>query len=174
MHTWSLQSCPTLCDHMDCSPPGSSVRGILQARILESFPIYLDFSGSSASRESACNLGDSGLIPGSERSPGEQMGYPLQYSWASLVVQTVKNLPAMLETWVWSLGWEDPLEKGWATHSSILELPGWLTRSNWETSSNSLSFKKLYFPILVLLMASFFFLSFLNFFILDIFKHTQK
>ena len=46
--------------------------------------------------------------------------YPLQYSWASLVVQIVKNLPAMRETWVRSLGWEDPLEKGKATHSSIL------------------------------------------------------
>ena len=48
------------------------------------------------------------------------MGYPLQYSWASLVTQLVKNLPAMWETWVQSLGWEDPLEKGKATHSSIL------------------------------------------------------
>ena len=48
------------------------------------------------------------------------MGYPLQYSWASLVAQLVKNLPAMWETWVRSLGWEDPLEKGKATHSSIL------------------------------------------------------
>ena len=48
------------------------------------------------------------------------MGYPLQYSWASLVAQLVKNLPAMRETWVQSLGWEDPLEKGKATHSSIL------------------------------------------------------
>ena len=60
------------------------------------------------------------MIPGSGRSPGEGIGYPLQYSWASLVVQSVKNLPAMQETWVQSLGWEDPLEKGKATHSSIL------------------------------------------------------
>ena len=45
---------------------------------------------------------------------------PLQYSWASLVAQLVKNPPAMRETWVRSLGWEDPLEKGKATHSSIL------------------------------------------------------
>ena len=51
-------------------------------------------------------------IPGSGRYPGEGIGYPLQYSWASLVVQLVKNPPAMQETWVWSLGWEDPLEKG--------------------------------------------------------------
>ena len=52
--------------------------------------------------------------------PGEEIGYPLQYSWASLVVQMAKNLPAMWETWVRSLGWEDPLEEGMATHYSIL------------------------------------------------------
>ena len=52
--------------------------------------------------------------------PGEGIGYTLQYSWASLVAQMVKNLPAMRETWVRSLGWEDPLEEGMATHSSIL------------------------------------------------------
>ena len=60
------------------------------------------------------------MIPGSGSSPGEGLGYPLQYSWASLVAHLVKNLPAMWETWVRSLGWEDPLEKGTATHSSIL------------------------------------------------------
>jgi len=60
------------------------------------------------------------LIPGLGRSPGEGIGYPLQYSWASLVAQLVKNLPAMQKTWVQSLGWEDPLEKEKATHSSIL------------------------------------------------------
>ena len=56
--------------------------------------------------------GDPGLIPGSGRSSGEGIGYPLQYSWASLVGQLVNNLPAMWEIWVQSLGWEDPLEKG--------------------------------------------------------------
>ena len=60
------------------------------------------------------------VIPGSGRSVGEGIGYPLQYSWASLVAQLVKNLPAMQRTWVRSLGWEDPLEKGKAVHSSIL------------------------------------------------------
>ena len=60
------------------------------------------------------------MTPGSERSPGEGIGYPLQYSWASLVAQTVKNQPAMWETWVPSQGEEDPLEEGMATHSSIL------------------------------------------------------
>ena len=56
----------------------------------------------------------------SGRSTGEGIGYPLQCSWASLVAQLVKNSPAMWETWVRSLGWEDPLEKGKATHSSVL------------------------------------------------------
>ena len=66
------------------------------------------------------NAGDPGLIPGSGRFPGGGHGNPLQYSWASLVAQMLNNLPAMLETWVRSLGWEDPLEEGMATHSSIL------------------------------------------------------
>jgi len=60
------------------------------------------------------------LIPGPGRSSREAIGYPVQYSWASLVAQLVKNPPAMQETWVRSLGWEDPLEKGMATHSSTL------------------------------------------------------
>ena len=77
-------------------------------------------SGSSVGKESTCNAGDPGLIPGSGRSPGEELGYPLQYSWASLVAQLIKNLPAMWETWVRCLGWEDPLEKRKATHSSVL------------------------------------------------------
>ena len=60
------------------------------------------------------------MIPGSGRYTEEGIGYPLQYSWASLEAQLVKNPPAMWETWVPSLGWEDSLEKGKATHSSIL------------------------------------------------------
>ena len=60
------------------------------------------------------------MTPGLGRSPGEGIGYPFQYSWASLLAQTVKNLLAMQETWVRSLGWEDPLEKAMATHPSIL------------------------------------------------------
>ena len=60
------------------------------------------------------------MIPGSESSPGEGMDYPPQHSWTSLLAQTVKNLPAMWETWVRSPGWEDPLEEGMATHSSTL------------------------------------------------------
>ena len=74
----------------------------------------------SAGKESACNAEDPGSIPGSGRSPGEGTGYPLQYSWVSLVAQLVKNLPAMWETRVQYLGREDPLEKGMAMHSSNL------------------------------------------------------
>ena len=74
----------------------------------------------SAGEESACHVGDLRSIPRVGRSPGEGNGYPLQYFGASLVAQLVKNLPAVQETWVPSLGWEDPLEKGVATHSSIL------------------------------------------------------
>ena len=81
---------------------------------------YLGFPGSSAGKESAYNEGDPNLIPGSERFSGKGIGYPLQYSWASLVAQTVKKLPVMQETWVQTLGWEGPLEEGMATHSRIL------------------------------------------------------
>ena len=80
----------------------------------------MSFPGSSLGKESAYNAGDPSSIPGSGRSPGEGIGYSLQYSWASLVAQTTKNPPVMWETWVQSLGWEDPLEKGKAPHSSIL------------------------------------------------------
>ena len=74
----------------------------------------------SAGEESACNAGALGSIPGLGRSTGEGIGSPLQYSWASLVAQLVKNPPAMQDTWVLPLSWEDPLEKGKATHSSVL------------------------------------------------------
>ena len=64
--------------------------------------------------------GDPSSIPGLGRSTEEGIGYPLQYSWTSMVAQTGKNPPAMWEIWVQSLGWEDPQEKGTTTHSSIL------------------------------------------------------
>ena len=86
---------------------------------------------TSVGKESAYNAGDPGLIPGLGRSPGEGMGYPCQYSWVSLVAQTVKNLPAMQETWVQFLGWEDPLEKGMATQSSILSMGNPMDRGAW-------------------------------------------
>ena len=80
-----------------------------------------------------CNAGDPGLLCGLGRSAGEGIGYPLQYSWASLVAHLVKNLPAMRETWVRSLGWEDPLEEGMATHFSIF---AWTRMLAWDTLSS--------------------------------------
>ena len=91
----------------------------------------MGFPGGSDGKESACNTGDLGSIPGSGRSSGEGIG---QYSWASPVAQMVKNPPAMQETWIRSLGWEDPLEKGTATHSSILawRIPCTILSTEWQ------------------------------------------
>ena len=86
----------------------------------------MGFPGSSAGKESACNAGDPGSIPGLGSSPGERIGYPLQYSWASVVAQAVKN---WWQSRVQSLDWEDPLKEGMATPASILawtEEPGGL------------------------------------------------
>ena len=94
----------------------------------------LDFPGSSAGKESACNARDPGLIPGLGRSSGKGMSYPVQYSWVSLVAQTVKNLSATWETWVRSLGWEDPLEEGMATHSSIFAWRIPMDRGAWQVT----------------------------------------
>ena len=86
---------------MDCI-----VYGVAKSQTrLSDFHFHMGFPGGSDSKESSCNAGD----PGS--TPGEGIGYPLQYSWASLMAQLVKNPPAMWETWVRSLGWEDPLRK---------------------------------------------------------------
>ena len=87
----------------------------------------MGFPNNSVGKESACNARNSSSIPESERSSGERIGYPTQYSWASLVAQLVKNPPAVQETPVQLLGQEDPLEKGKATHSSIFGLPWWLS-----------------------------------------------
>ena len=103
------QSCPTLSDPMDCSPTNQEENASSQLR---------GFPGSSTGKESACNAGDLGLIPGLGRFPGEGIDYPLRYSWASLVAQLVNNPPAIQEAWVQSLGWKDPLEEGMATHSN--------------------------------------------------------
>ena len=78
------------------------------------------FPDTLVGKESAENAGYPCSIPGTGRSAGEGIGYRLQYSWASLVAQLVKNPPVLQETGVRSLGWEDPLEKGKVTHSSIL------------------------------------------------------
>ena len=94
--------------------------------------ISLSIPDSSVGKECACNAGDTSSTLGSRRSTGEGIGYPLWYPWASLVAQLEKNLPAVQETWVRSLCWEDSLEKGKATHSSILawRIP-WL-HSPWD------------------------------------------
>ena len=141
----------------------------------------MDFPGSSAGKESVCNAGDPVSIPGSGRSSGKGTGYPLQYSWAFLVAQTVKNPPAVQETWVGSLGWEDPLEEDMATHYSIIawrippwtEEPGGLqsigsqkVRHDWATKHNMDLVKN--FPSL---MWNIHFFSFQNF--LLIFTRTS-
>ena len=103
----------------------------------QSHPLIPDIS---AGKESTRNARDPSSIPGSERSTGERVGYQLQYSWTLLVAQLVKNPPAMWETWVPSLGWEDPLEKGKATHSNILawRIP-WTVQSVRSQSRTQLS-----------------------------------
>ena len=121
---WSL-SHAQLCNPMDCMQPASFLcpwdfPGISTGVGIPTQGLYPCLLHCSIGKESTCNAGDPSLIPGSGRSAREGIGYPLQYSWASLVAQLVKNLPAMWETWVQSLGWEDPLEKRKATYSSIL------------------------------------------------------
>ena len=80
---------------MDCI-----VQGVAKSRTRLSEFHFLGFPYSSVGKESTCNAGDPGSDPGSERATGEGIGYPVQYSWASLVAQLVKNLPAIQETWV--------------------------------------------------------------------------
>ena len=100
------------------------------SREFRELPGLKGFPDSSVGKESGCNAGDPGPIPGLGRSAEEGIGYPLQYPWASLMAQLVNNPSAMWETWVRSLGWEDPLEKGKAIHSSIM---AW--RIPWTVSS---------------------------------------
>ena len=134
------QSCPTLSDPMDCSLPGSSIHGIFQARVLEWGAIA--FSVLSATGIYFTKKWEESLLHNSvPLFPPQHFWKPAPtlsrsmleifiYSWklsapwllirASLVAQMVKNLLARWETWVWSLGWEDPLEESMATHSRIL------------------------------------------------------
>ena len=95
--------------------------------------MFKGFPDSPVGKESTWNVGDPGSIPELGRSSGEGIGYPFQYTWSSLVAQLVKNSPMMRETWVRSLGWEDPLEKGRATHSSILAWRIPWGRKEWGT-----------------------------------------
>ena len=105
---------------------------------IQTYFIYLssnkDFLCSSAGKESTCNAGNPSLIPRLKRSPGKGIGYPLQYSWAFLVVQTVKNPLSMRETWVQSLGWEDPPGGGHGNplQYSCLENP--MDRGAWQAT----------------------------------------
>ena len=104
---------------------------------------YVGFPDSSAGKESTCNAGNSGLIHGLGSSPVEGIGYPLQYFGASLVFQMVESLPAMWETWVPSLDWEELLEVGMATYSSILawRIPmdrgAWWATAHWVAKSRT-------------------------------------
>ena len=112
--------------------------------------LHIPFPHSSVGKESTCDAGDPGSIPGLGRSAGEGIGYPLQYSWASFVAQLVKNPPTMWE--VQTLGWEDPLEKGKAAHSSNLawRIPwniqvhgvakSWTQLSNFHSLTHSLTY----------------------------------
>ena len=134
---------------------------------LFSFYLYLvllrGFLGSSAGKESTCNAGVPGSIPGLGRSSGEGVGYPLQYSWTFLVAQLVNNPPPKWETGVPSLGWEDPLEKGTATYSSIL---AWRISPCGSTELTGPSDFHFYFTFL---------LSFLILFVLNVFcKHLKN
>ena len=90
----------------------ASVLSLLYSPALTSTHDYWKNADSSVGEEFACSAGNPSSILGMGRSAGEGIGYSLQYSWASLVAQLVNNLPAMRETWVQSLGWEDPLAKG--------------------------------------------------------------
>ena len=112
---------------MDCSSPGSSTHGTFQARILEWMAIPSS-RGSSQSRDQTrvSHIAGRHFTSGATRESHKvyrsdlSKVYPLYYVGAALVAQLVKNLCAMQETWVQFLGWEGPLEKGMATHSSIL------------------------------------------------------
>ena len=96
------------------------IKWLAQCLVYSRCPSLHGLLGQLNGKETACNAGDTCLIPGSGRSSGDGIGYPLQYSWASLVAQIVKNPPAMREAQVRSLDWADPLEGHMATHSSTL------------------------------------------------------
>ena len=95
--------------------------------------------GRSTDKESTCHAGDLSSTPGLGKSPGGGIGYPFQYSWASLVAQMVKNLSVMWETWVQSLGQEDPLEEGVATYSGILAWRIPMNRGGWWATVHGIS-----------------------------------
>ena len=112
-----VQACLTVCDPLDCSAPRFLCNGIFQTRILElPFP-------------SPGDLPNQGV---KVMSPALQVdSLPLSLGGSYMVSQRVKNLPAMCETWVQSLGWKDSLEKGMAIHSSMLALENSMDRGAW-------------------------------------------
>ena len=117
------------------------------------FLAHLQPSHSSVGKGSACSAGDLGLIPGLGRSPGEGNCNPLQYSWTSLVAQTVKRLSTIRETRVQSLGWEHPREKEMAIHSKTIawKIPWTEEPHNYTRAYISLS---LSIPLIILLVMS--------------------
>ena len=102
-------------------------------------PVFRGCPGGSDGKESVCSLGDLGSISGFGRSPGEGIGYLLQYAWASLVAQLVKNPPTMQEAWVRFLDWENLLEEGRATYSSILAWKIPMDRGAWHAAVHGVS-----------------------------------
>ena len=135
----SYSICLSFSDLFHWAQCPQTVSMLLQMAKYWFFPLWLSsflqgFPGSSASKQSACNAKNPSLIPGSGRCPEEAIVYPLQYSWAPLVAQMVKNLPAMGETWVRPLGWEDPLEEGMATHASTVAWRTPMDRGSWQTT----------------------------------------
>ena len=130
-HIWFLCVWQCLWYYNSCTLIPVSLWTGKERKTLKSFP------NSSVSKESTCNAGYPGSIPGLGRSAGEGIGYPLQYSWASPVAQLVKNLPTMREPWVWSLVWEDPLEKGMATWKTLILIKSGdylrFSPSSWES-----------------------------------------
>ena len=132
VHLWVL--CSILSIYM-LVPPTSTIL----CWLLKLYSKSWGFPGSSAGKESACNAGDPGSIPGLGRAPVEGIGYALQYSWDSLVSQVIKNLPAMQATWVPSLGWEDPLEEGMAAHSSIFAWRIPTDRGAWQATVHGIA-----------------------------------
>ena len=160
------QSCPTLCNPMDCSSPGFSVHRIFQVRILEwvtisssrgsSWPrdqthvFCVSFIGRRVLYHYVVNIHSyvgvakswtwlswaTSVSLGVALSTSYTLVYLLLLTllWASLVAQMVKNPPALWDTWLWSLGWEDPLQEGMATHSSILAWRVPVDRGAWQAT----------------------------------------
>ena len=123
----SQNSCPLEPQHMTLL--GNGVLNVVKIRMVMS--LYGIWGGSSAGKESTCNAGNPDLIPESRRSPGEGIGYPLQYSWASLVAQTV--MQCRRPEFYPCVG-KIPLEEGMATHSSILIWRIPMDRGAWQAT----------------------------------------